>query len=88
MKLKIILLSATILTGSAAFAQDTTGSTRPQVIIPLGKKPAKKPAESYKIDTIPYNGNTVQPFPKAKTPARKTKKLKARKPDALPPSLH
>jgi len=88
MKLKIILLSATILTGAASFAQDTTGGTRPQVIIPLGKKPAKKPAESYKTDTIPYNDKTVQPFPNTKAPARKARKPKARKPDALPPSLH
>lgn len=88
MKLKIILLSAAIFAGSAVFAQDTTGSTIPQVIIPLGKKPAKKPAESYKLDTIPYNNNTMQPFPKTKAPAGKARKTKQTKPNTLPPVLH
>lgn len=74
MKPKLILLSALILAGSAAFAQDTTGSTRPQLIIPLGKKPAKKPEESYKIDTIPYNNTTMPPVRKKKNPAAKAKK--------------
>jgi hypothetical protein len=80
MKFRIIFLATIIFSGSAVFAQDTTGSTKPQIIIPLGKKPAKKPAESYRIDTLSYNNTIREPFPRAKTPKTKAKKVKAGKP--------
>jgi hypothetical protein len=80
MKFRIIFLTAIIFSGSGAFAQDTTGSTIPQIIIPLGKKPAKKPAESYRIDTLPSNNIMRESFPRTKTPKTKAKKVKAGKP--------
>ena len=80
MKFRIIFSVAIIFWGSAAFAQDTTGSTKPQIIIPLGKKPAKKPAESYRTDTLFYNNILREPFPRTKTPKTKAKKVKTGKP--------
>ena len=80
MKFRILFFTATIFSGSAAFAQDTTGSTIPQVVIPLGKKPAKTPAENYGKDTLPFNNTIREPFPRTKTPKTKIKKAKAVKP--------
>jgi hypothetical protein len=88
MKRRILFLTAIIFSGSTVFAQDTTGSTKPQIIIPLGKKPAKKSAESYRIDTLAsYNNTMREPFPRKKTSKNKTKKIKAAKPVTLPPAF-
>ena len=80
MKFRIIFLTAIIFSASTACAQDTTGSTKPQIIIPLGKKPAKKPVESYRIDTLAVDNIIREPFHRPKTQKAKAKKVKRDKP--------
>lgn len=50
MKLKLLLAACTFLFCSAACAQDTTGGTRPTLIIPLHKSRVKKNAETKRTE--------------------------------------
>ncbi len=67
MRLKTIFTVGILLFCAPAFAQDTTGGTRPTLIIPLHKSRAKKEAEAkrsdpaYRIDSLMKTPGPVNP---------------------------
>lgn len=80
MNRKIILLAFFAGFATTGFSQDTTGSTRPMVIIPFGKKAEKgnSDVQTYTLDTGKTNLLTADEK-RIKAKAAKTKKKKVRK---------